>query len=111
MGDGRSCGGAGERVKLSDGPSPPGPQETEDAQDGLEKGGSKAMGPRQGLLRGSDADQLAHQEREVGARGLDEVQLSDVLSTSEGGASSAAAVEDMLEASFHESLGGVRFSV
>jgi hypothetical protein len=79
MGDGRSSDGQGKWVILGGGPGPPGPREATDAQDGLEKGGSKAVGPRQGLLRRPHADQVTHQEREVGARGLEEVELSDIL--------------------------------
>lgn len=45
---------------------------------------------------------LAHQEREVGSRDQEKVRLADILPTSEGSASSPAAIEDMLEASFHE---------
>ena len=36
---------------LSDVPGPPGPQETDEAQDGRKKGENKAMRPRQGLPR------------------------------------------------------------
>ena len=60
------------------------------------------MRPRQGLLGCADVEKMAHQERQIGARARDEVPLSDVLPTSKGGAAPSAAVEDMLEASFHD---------
>jgi hypothetical protein len=60
------------------------------------------MRPRQCLPGCPNSDQSAHEEREVGTRGVDEVPLADVFPAPEGGPPRATAIEHMLEASLHE---------
>ena len=67
----------------------------------MEEGENEGLSPRQGLPGGPDTGEVAHQEREVGTRRLDQVQLPDVLAASEGRASSSTGVQDMPEASLH----------
>ena len=74
----------------------------EKGPDRIEEGKSNGLSPCQGLPRGPDTGEVAHQEREVGTRRLDEVQLPDVLPASEGRAPSPTGVQDMLEPSLHE---------
>src|SRR5687767_5811549 len=55
----------------------------------------------QRLFRGAYPQEMTHQEGEVRAGGLDQISLTDVVSTSQGRPPSSTAVKDVLEAPLH----------